>query len=107
MATQHTERRARSRPAVHAGLGCENGPAAYVRANEPEIQACLDEGRATYDPAKRQQTYVQLPDHDVRHGLVGPHLDPALELPLQYAGQERAADVRDVLARRADVARIG
>jgi peptide/nickel transport system substrate-binding protein len=37
----------------------ENGPAAYGRAHVPEIQSCLDEGRASYDPAQRQKTYVR------------------------------------------------
>jgi peptide/nickel transport system substrate-binding protein len=35
------------------------GPAAYVRPNEPEIQQCLADGRTTYDLAKRQETYVK------------------------------------------------
>ncbi len=37
----------------------ENGPAAYSRAHVPEIQSCIDEGRASYDPAQRQKTYVR------------------------------------------------
>lgn len=37
----------------------EHGPAAYSRAHVPEIQSCLDEGRASYDPAKRHATYVR------------------------------------------------
>jgi peptide/nickel transport system substrate-binding protein len=36
-----------------------DGPAAYVRPNEPEIQQCLLEGRTTYDVEKRQATYVR------------------------------------------------
>jgi len=34
-----------------------DGPAAYVRADEPAIRSCLNDGRGSYDPAKRQQTY--------------------------------------------------
>jgi ABC-type transport system substrate-binding protein len=33
------------------------GPAAYPRANVPEMQACLAEGRASYDPQKRHEAY--------------------------------------------------
>jgi ABC-type transport system substrate-binding protein len=36
-----------------------DGPAAYSRAAEPEIQECLKEGRTTYDVEKRQATYVK------------------------------------------------
>jgi peptide/nickel transport system substrate-binding protein len=36
-----------------------DGPAAYVRPNEPQIQELLKEGRSTYDVAKRQATYVK------------------------------------------------
>jgi ABC-type transport system substrate-binding protein len=36
-----------------------DGPAAYVRPNEPEIQQCLADGRTTYDVQKRQETYVK------------------------------------------------
>jgi peptide/nickel transport system substrate-binding protein len=35
----------------------DEGPAAYVRADEPDIQACIVEGRSSYVPATRQQTY--------------------------------------------------
>jgi len=33
------------------------GPAAYVRADEPQIQQCITDGRSSYDAAKRQQIY--------------------------------------------------
>jgi peptide/nickel transport system substrate-binding protein len=36
-----------------------DGPAAYVRPNEPQVQACLEEGRTTYDVEKRQATYAR------------------------------------------------
>jgi peptide/nickel transport system substrate-binding protein len=36
-----------------------DGPAAYVRPNEPQVQECLAEGRTTYDMAKRQATYAR------------------------------------------------
>ena len=36
-----------------------DGPAAYVRPNEPQIQECLAEGRTTYDVNKRQATYAR------------------------------------------------
>jgi peptide/nickel transport system substrate-binding protein len=36
-----------------------DGPAAYVRPNEPQIQECLAEGRTSYDVQKRQATYVK------------------------------------------------
>jgi peptide/nickel transport system substrate-binding protein len=36
-----------------------DGPAAYVRPNEPQIQDCLKEGRTTYDVQKRQTTYAK------------------------------------------------
>jgi peptide/nickel transport system substrate-binding protein len=36
-----------------------DGPAAYVRPNEPQIQDCLNEGRTTYDVNKRQATYAK------------------------------------------------
>jgi peptide/nickel transport system substrate-binding protein len=35
----------------------ESGPASYIRAKEPAIQSCIDEGRASYDAQKRQATY--------------------------------------------------
>ncbi|MCC6177158.1 MAG: ABC transporter substrate-binding protein [Chloroflexi bacterium] len=37
----------------------ETGPAAYIRAKEPEIQAAIAEGRASYDEEKRQAIYVR------------------------------------------------
>jgi len=36
-----------------------DGPAAYVRPNEPQVQDCLKEGRSTYDVQKRQATYTK------------------------------------------------
>lgn len=36
-----------------------DGPAAYVRPNEPQVQDCLKEGRTSYDVNKRQATYVK------------------------------------------------
>lgn len=33
------------------------GPAAYIRANEPAVAACLQEGRTSYDPRQRHETY--------------------------------------------------
>ena len=33
------------------------GAAAYIRTKEPDVLACLAEGRGSYDPQKRQETY--------------------------------------------------
>lgn len=37
----------------------ESGPAAYIRAVEPEIQRLIAEGRSSYEPEARHKTYVR------------------------------------------------
>ena len=57
MATQQTS--TPLDPDVISQAWAPDGPAAYVRPNEPHIQDCLAEGRTTYDVQKRQATYAK------------------------------------------------
>jgi len=56
MATQRTGTAVDPDPLFTLAWAAE-GPAAYVRADVPEIQACIAQGRASYDVASRQQAY--------------------------------------------------
>jgi ABC-type transport system substrate-binding protein len=58
MATQRTGTSADPDP-LYTLAWAADGPAAYIRANEPEILKCLADGRSSYEAAKRQTTYLR------------------------------------------------
>ena len=92
MATQQTSTpldRTRSRRAW-----APDGPAAYVRPSEPQIQDCLAEGRDLRRPEAPGDLF-EVRDPDVRDGLVGSHVDPAVQLP----DEEESEDLEPVLLR--------